>query len=415
MSIESLLRRQPTAGQALFVDMNSFFASIEQEVDPGLRGRPVGVCPFINDATCVIAASVEAKRFGVKTGTSVRRAKELCPAIKLVTGNAPLYRDYHRRIMARLDQTRCRVSIKSIDEALLTVPGDRVRQALRVGHEVKEAVRQVGSQLKCSVGISSNMFLAKMGTNIQKPDGLIEIKPDDLEAFYSILELTDLHGISWRMARRLHDIGISTPLAFYRAPFELLKKTFGINGERWYLRLRGYEVDQIKTTRRMIGHQNTITPQPATSRDQVLSVASQLVYKAAVRLRASELAARNVAVYVRFTDRTYWGKSLRTHSPFFDSRTFFAHVASLLEGWQPPKPVRLVSVTSSDLVPFASLSGSLFDPPYRFERLSEALDIIEHKFGRHTIVPAASLLSHRVVDQVGFGNAPHTAATLNFG
>jgi DNA polymerase IV len=410
--ITDVLPRQPRAGRALYVDMNSFFASVEQEIKPELRGQPVGVCPFINDATCVIAASVEAKRYGIKTGTSVRDARRLCPHIHLISDDPSIYRLYHRRIVDALEATRCRVSVKSIDEAFLELPHDLQEDAHQVARQIKQRIREVGSQLTCSIGIASNLFLAKMGTRLFKPNGLVEIRTEDLEAYYALLALTDLYGISWRMARRLEVIGIKTPLAFYQAPYALLKRHFGVNGERWYLRLRGYEVDNRPTTRRIIGHQTTVVPDPATTRSEVLGVASQLCYKAAVRLRAATLAAQSIQVTLRFTDRSYWTRTLRTHAPFWDSRTFFTHTATVLRAWTPQKPVRLVSVSGFDLLPQSALTVPLFDAPTRPEQLSRAIDEIEARFGRHAITPANQLLSTRVTDRVGFGNAGQVAVEL---
>lgn len=412
MEVTSLLTRQPLVGRALYVDMNSFFASVEQQVKPHLRGRPVGVCPFINDSTCVIAASVEAKRCGVKTGTLVREARQLCPDIHLISDDPSVYRDYHRRITKALEATRCQVSIKSIDEAFLELPSDLQSEAQTVALQIKRNIFSVGSQLECSIGIASNLFLAKMGTKLHKPSGLVQVQLEDLEALYATLRLTDLYGISWRMARRLQVLGIETSLDFYQASYSLLKHHFGVNGERWYLRLRGYEVDNRATTRRIIGHQTTIVPNPATTPAEVMSVASQLCYKAAARLRAASLAARSVHVALRLTDRTYWTRTLRTHTPFWDSRTFFLHTSSLLSSWEPHKPVRLVSVSAFDLLPWSALTTPLFDPPINSERLSRAMGEIDMRFGRNTIAPATQLLSQQVIDRVGFGNAGQTAVEL---
>lgn len=326
---EQMLRQRPIDGRAIFIDMNSFFASCEQQANPELRGQPLGVCPFISNATVVIAASTEAKRFGIKTGTRVPEAKLLCPRLQLVQANPRLYREFHRRLMAALDNLNCKVSAKSIDEALLLVPSYARHQAAKLGLDVKTAVRSVGSDLKCSVAIASNMFLAKMGTNLRKPDGFLEIKTAELADFYAPLELTDLHGISWRMKARLNAIGITTPVDFYEASLPLLREAFGVNGEAWYLRLRGYEVDLAPTTRRIIGHQMTIVPQPARSRAEVLSVASQLTYRAAIRLRQSGYAARGIAVYLRFQDHSGWKNVYHAKYAFTDSSTFFLQVKRL--------------------------------------------------------------------------------------
>jgi DNA polymerase-4 len=413
VAIEELLQHQPIPGRAVYVDMNSFFASVEQELHPELRGQPVGVCPFVNDATCVIAASVEAKRYGVRTGTRVSEARRLCPDIHLTSGQASTYRWYHHKIMKALETTRCQVIVKSIDEAHLVLPSDLRPEAVTIGHEVKRLTQEVGPRLGCSVGIASNMFLAKMGTKLHKPYGMVEIHLADLEAFYSTLGLTDLYGISWRMAVRLERLGITTPLAFYQASYARLKQAFGVNGERWYLRLRGYEVDERTTTRRMIGHQTTIVPDPARTTKAVLEIAGQLTYKAAVRLRAAELAATGVQVAVRFTDRSWWKQTIQHLPPFWDSRSFFDHVEQAFSQWTPPKPVRLVSVSAVNLMPRQATTMPLFTSPLQSERLSVALDEIDQRFGRATITPASHLLQQQLVDRVGFGNAGHAAAELD--
>ena len=392
--------------------MNSFFASVEQELRPELRGRPIGVCPFINDATCIIAASIEAKRSGIKTGTKVAEAKRLCPEITLLAARPSHYRDYHHRIMTALDQTRCQVIVKSIDEALLIVPNDLRSQTRELALEVKQRLVALGSQLKSSIGIAPNLFLAKIASNLEKPDGLVEVRLDGLADFYAGLKLTDLHGISWRLARRFHAIGIASPLELFRAPYGLLRRSFGLSGEAWYLRLRGYEIDLAPTTRRMVGHETTITPDPATTMEQVLSVASQLTYKAANRLRASELAARGVVVYLRYSDRSYWQHLYHGRQPFSDSATFLGHVKRLLANHRLRLPVRLVSVSAIDIMPIAQTTHSLFGQTESHERLSEALDQINGRFGPNTVQPAEQLLSRPMTDAVGFGNAPDVATAL---
>ncbi len=411
--LEQMLSHQPNFGQALFVDMNSFFASVEQQVRPEWRGKPVGVCPFVHDSTCIIAASVEAKRLGIKTGTPIPEARRLCPEIILVSDNVGLYRDYHRRVMEALDQTRCQVSIKSIDEAFLLAPRDLWLKAEAVGHDIKALIWDVGDWLNCSVGISSNMFLAKMGTRVRKVNGLSSIRPepDELIEFYSSLQLTDLQGISWRMARRLGDLGIYRPIDFYHAPYALLTKAFGMPGQAWYLRLRGYEVDQKPTKRSMIGHQTTLGGPASRSKEQILSIASQLSYKVATRLRVGGFSASSVAVGLRYSDRSYWSKARRKTALFTDSIGLFEKVTELLSDAPLHKAVRLISVITFDLIPSAAQPLSLFETQ-RNNNLSRALDEIEQRYGRHTIVPARHLTAKRVTDRIGFGNAPKVAKEL---
>ena len=404
MDVESYIQQQPVFGRAIYVDMNSFFASVEQQVHPELRGQPVGVCPFVHDSTCVIAASVEAKRYGITTGTSVRDARRRCPHIRLISDDPTLYRNYHYRIMDVLRTTRCHVHVRSIDEAFLAVPSDLRAQAIPLAHQLRRLVSGVGAELGCSIGVASNLFLAKLGTKLHKPYGLTAIHLEDLEALYATLSLTDLYGVSWRLARQLEAIGITTPLELYHAPYELLRWRFGVNGERWYLRLRGHEVDGRPTRRRSISHQTTLAPNPATSRREIISITSQLCYKVAARLRAAGLAATAVQVALRFTDRTYWTHSLRTSATFWDSRTLVAHSQAILRHWPAGEPVRLVSVAALNLIPQQAVTRSWLEDSLASERLSRALDEIEGRFGYRTIAPATHLLGQTVADRVGFGN-----------
>ena len=401
----------PVNGSAIFVDMNSFFASVEQQLHPELRGRPVGVCPFIHDATCLIAASVEAKRYGVGTGTRIPEARRLCPGIVLLANQADNYRRFHRQIMDALDTTRCRVIVRSIDEAYLKVPRDLMPNAVQLADSIKTMIRGIGSELACSAGVAPNLFLAKLATNLHKPDGLLEITLDDLEGLYACLGLRELPGISWRMERRLRLLGIDSPLQLYQAPFGLLRRSLGVWGEAWYLRLRGYEVDTRPTQRRMIGHQSTIHPQPASTRSELMATASQLCYKIATRLQRAGLAARTVSIVWRYSNHSYGQALYRSRTPFFDFGSLWHHAEQLL-----PRvldhPVRFVSVSSFDLIPISTMTENLWSRPFTREQLSRTTDTINRKFGLGTIFPAQSLIGQPISDQVGFGNAPQAAIEL---
>lgn len=392
--------------------MDSFFATAEQQRRPELRGKPVGVCPFVNDNTCVIAASIEAKRCGVKTGTPIPEARRLCPDITLISDGPDWYRECHQNIMEMLRQTPCQVKVKSIDEAVLHVPRYAQDQSLEIARGIKRDIKEVGDYFSCSVGVASNQFLAKLACNLYKPDGLLHVRNQDLESVYGLLELTDLTGISWRMERRLHAIGIRSAVEFYQAPHSLLKSTFGVPGEAWYLRLRGYEVDQKATKRSMVGHQTTIVPQPAYTRDELLSVASQLSYKIAARLRRSRLAAQTIGISLRGTDRSKWHGRLRTHRAFFDSTTVYELVAQIIQSWPGRSAIRRISIVTTDLLPWSALPLPLFTPPERDNQLSKALDELDERFGRYTVRPARQLLTRQVSDRVGFGNVPHNLAPV---
>jgi nucleotidyltransferase/DNA polymerase involved in DNA repair len=207
-------------------------------------------------------------------------------------------------------------------------------------------------------------------------------------------------------------MGIYSALDLYHAPYALLKQHFGANGEAWYLRLRGFEVDLKPTTRRMIGHQITITPQPASDRAHVMSVASQITYRVATRLRTAGLAARGIVVWIRFNDRTWWKKVYHGRQAFTDSANFYKQVERMIGHCRLEKPVRLVSVSVIDLVEQAKMTLPLINEHARDNRISAALDEINFRYGESSIMTARQLTSGKLRDAIGYGNATQNVREL---
>ncbi len=399
-----------SANRALFVDMNSFFASVEQQVNPELRGRPVGVVPFLHDSTSVLAASIEAKQLGIHTGTNVAEARRLAPNIKFLKVHASIYRDYHRQIMAMLDETRCKVTVKSIDEALLIVPKDLRDQSLELASQIRSNIYDIGDWLGCSIGLGPNMFIAKMATNAMKPNGLVQVLPEELEGFYGTLELTDLYGVARRSAKRFKALGIETPLDLYNAPLKYLQQHLGENnGLSWYLRMRGVEVDQKHSTRTQVGHQTTFTPNPARSFEELWPTASQLTAKVSHRLRVSNLSSHRIVCFVRYQDRTHWSTLVSQTQYINDLPTMLQSVKKVFTHLNFAKPVRLVGISAINLKPTSGTSYSLFPEERKSERITTAIDLITEKFGVGTINTVRNFTSKPVVDSIGFGNAPDVA------
>ena len=186
----------------LFIDLNAYFASVEQQLRPELRNRPVAVLPVMADTTCCIAASYEAKRFGIKTGAMVSKAKQLCPELALVEARPQIYTKFHHRIMAAVETCIPVRSIHSIDEfSCRLAPNEReAEQAVALALRIKDAIQTtIGPCIRCSIGLAPNRFLAKVGTDMQKPDGLVVIERRDLPDKLHGLELIDLPGIGPRM------------------------------------------------------------------------------------------------------------------------------------------------------------------------------------------------------------------------
>ena len=194
------------AVQWLFLDLNAFFASCEQQDNPALRGQPIIVVQTLTNSACAIAASYEAKRLGITTGTLVREAKQICPAVIPVQARHRLYTEYHERMLAAVDTCVPVEKVMSIDEVACRLMGDQrqVPVARALALKLKQALReQVGECLTCSIGIAPNVFLGKVGSDLQKPDGLVVITKENLPEVLLRLELQDIYGIGKRMEERL--------------------------------------------------------------------------------------------------------------------------------------------------------------------------------------------------------------------
>jgi DNA polymerase-4 len=233
------------AVQWLFLDLNAFFASCEQQENPALRGRPVIVVQTPAESAVAIAASY-AKAFGIKTGTIVREARRLCPDVVPMQANHRLYTEYHERMLKAVDACLPVETVMSIDEMACRLMSDerQVPVARAMALKVKGALREeVGECLTCSIGIAPNAFLGKVGSDLQNPDGLVVITKNDLPGILLGLNLQDIYGIGARMEQRLHRAGILTVEQLWNAPpFQLRRVWGGINGVLFHQMLHGADI-----------------------------------------------------------------------------------------------------------------------------------------------------------------------------
>ncbi|GAO76692.1 DNA polymerase [Meiothermus ruber] len=290
----------------LFLDMNAFFASVEQQLRPELRGKPVAVVPMLAETTCCIAVSYEAKRYGIKTGTLVQDARLLCPGLELVEARPREYIRVHHQILQAVDSVLPVEAVLSIDELVCKLMG-REREpenALQLGRQVKEAIyRRVGGQLRCSVGLGPNRFLAKVAAEMHKPDGLTLLQPSDLPHRLYSLQLRDLPGIGPGMERRLFKHGVTTVEGLYRLSALQLAQVWGsrVHGLAWWHRLRGADLPETPTRRRSLGHSHVLPP-ALRSEAGARAVLTRLVHRAAARLRHEGYWAGSLALFLRFLD-----------------------------------------------------------------------------------------------------------------
>jgi DNA polymerase-4 len=397
----------------LFLDFNSYFASVEQQVQPSLRGVPVAVAPITSESGCCIAASYEAKTFGVRTGTRVGEAKRLCPSIVIVDARPRLYVVMHNRLLRAIETCIPIDEVHSIDEASCRL--DRVQRepsrAKELALRIKRAiVQQCGACMRCSIGIAPNRPLAKLATDMQKPDGLVILRDEDITQGGGVLahlSAQELAGIGPKMMKRLEYAGIRTIGDLHtRSASELRALWGGVLGEKWYHWIRGADLPEAKSRKSSIGHQHVLAPQ-VRSVEGARAVAFRLLLKASSRLRHEKHAARKLSLAISFTSTdpsrpaAAWGSAGKGSEGFAasaplgegctDSATMLDALGLLWERALPEVRTRtplLVSVTLHELVQQQSATLPLFTDERKHANVSKAMDAINQKFGANTLYTA---------------------------
>ncbi len=372
----------------LILDFNSYFASVEQQERPELRGRPVVVAAVMTDHTCCIAASHEAKRLGIKTGTGVGEARRICPALVVVEARPPLYLEYHHKLKDAVDSVLPVSEVLSIDEMRCALRGrwQERETALRLAREIKRAIANaVGVFVRCSIGIAPNGYLAKTASDMQKPDGLVVIDEGDLPGILFPLKLTDFCGIAESREKRLHACGIYTAEQLCHAPKALLRAAWhGIEGERIYALLRGEVVDRAPTQRCTVGHSHVLEPEYRT-RPLAEAVLQRLLQKAAARLRSLGYMAASLGVSLELVDRTVWSDEIR----FVETQDTLDFIRAFGLVWRrcPPslRPPLWVGVTLFRLTAARNVTPSFPQVIASRAALDEAVDRLNVHYGRNSV------------------------------
>ena len=399
---------------SLLVDFNSYFASCEQQDRPELRGRPVGVVPMLADSTCLIAASGEAKKFGVKTLTNVGEAKKRIPDIVLVVARHELYIDFHHRAVKAVDEIAPVREVLSIDEMVCDLPSGykSVERATALAHEIKRNMaKRVGEYLTVSIGIAPNTFLAKLASDMQKPNGLIILQEHDVPEKILHLPLRALHGIGESMEIRLNKQGIDTIAKLYAQTPEQLRSVWGgVGGERFYARLRGEEVKDISHGMASISHSHVLAP-VLRNQDDAYAVINRLTQKAAMRLRKVLHYTGRMAIKVKFLNGPSWEHETR----FLETQDTLDLLHALNALWTKyPKKKSLtplqVGVVFLELSAEDAQSARLFDDLEQTgdkKKLNAAIDNLNLRFGKKAAYFGGA---HRALDHgkiaIAFNHIP---------
>ena len=288
----------------LFLDLNSYFASVEQELRPELRGRPIAVVPVVTDTTSCIAASYEAMAFGVKTGVKVGEAKRMCPGLVLVEARHKEYVEYHHKVIEAVERCVPVSAVLSIDEMACSLMGREqpLLHALELAQTIKQSVRtHAGATLRCSIGLAPNRYLAKIASDMEKPDGLVALTPDILQAALAGLALRDLPGIGAQMERRLHTAGIRTMPQLLALGREGMREVWnGASGDKLWFWLQGEDFNDAHLEHAKSISQSHVLPPALRNLEGGYAVLHKLLHKAAMRLRTAKLWTTHLSLGIKF-------------------------------------------------------------------------------------------------------------------
>ncbi len=406
----------------LFLDLNSYFASVEQQERPELRGKPVGVVPMLSDHTCCIAASYEAKAYGVKTGTNVAEAKKMCPSIKFVMARHDVYVDYHERIIEEVVRHTPINKVWSIDELSSRLPPNHRNEtaARDVAKRIKEGIwKNIGAHINCSIGVAPNSLLGKLAADMQKPDGLTLIDQNNLKEKLFSLKLTDIPGIGYNMEKRLKKAGVTTMEQLWNLQPKHMRKIWsGVQGERMHYWLHGYDFESPETGNVMIGHSRVLDPD-LRSAETTRLMARRLLVKATYRLRRKGYYATVLSLGVRTVNDQKWRQEMKipaAQDPF----TFLQHLDELWDGMMfctNGKPrFKKVAVLLMGLKTPAEMTEDLFETQQeenvrklqKRESLAAALDHLQNKYQKETVWLGITpkTLSGHVGTKIAFSRVP---------
>lgn len=398
----------PKPSTIMHLDLNSCFATIEQQANPLLRGRPIAVAAYTTPSGCILAPSIEAKKLGIKVGMRVKDGRLLCRELQILAPDPWKYRSIHVQLRHLISRYTSDFFPKSIDEFVLNFEGYPAFKLgmLTIGKEIKQKIKQdIGDWLTVSIGIGPNRFLAKLAAGLKKPDGLEEINALNYQPIFSRLTLSDLPGIKNANTIRLNNVNIYTLNDFYHAPVPQLRSAFkSILGYYWYLRLRGWEIDDVEFGRKSFGNMYSL-PESLSEPEKLSPLLHKLVEKCSFRMRQAGFSARGVHVGLLYQDHSFWHHGAVKPEPIFTANDIYRSAYRILLSSPYRQPVANLSVSLFDLKKNNFSQLDLFNELTKKINLTRALDKIKEKWGDFVVTPAMMLgTQDQMPDRVAFGN-----------
>jgi len=383
----------------LHVDMDAFFASVEQLDNPALRGKPVLV-GGTGPRGVVSAASYEARVFGCRSAQPMAVALRHCPQAIVVKGHYHRYREISAQVFSIFERYTPLIEPLSIDEAFLDVTGSlrALGSAEHMAQEIRAAV-QAETGITCSVGVAPNKFLAKLASDMNKPDGMTIIRAQDVDAMLAPMPVGRIWGIGPKTAGRLHDLNLRTVADLRRLSNESLERLFGSDGEHYRRLIHGLDDRPVTPDRdaKSIGQEQTFGVD-LQDQDQLRDVLFTQSEEVARRLRKNSLYARGVTVKIRYGDfQTITRQATLAESTDLTT-TLFEAARALFDTWATEsfRPVRLIGMAAKALSPSAGQLALFPDPTNKKQRkLDSVVDQINQKIGKGAVRRARSITDPR--------------------
>jgi DNA polymerase-4 len=376
----------------LTIDFNSFFASVEQQERPELRGKPVGIVPVMAETTGCVAISLEAKAAGLKRNARVSDARLMCPGIIIVEARPEVYINYQRRLVAVIESLVPETKVQSIDEVTAHLHGMLSRAAAEeLALKIKDRIaREVGPLLRSSIGIAPTWLLAKVASDMQKPDGLVILDQEDIPGKLLHLAPGDIAGIGPNIQRRLGEHGITTMAQLYAATMAEFRGIWGgVRGEQIWRLLHGEDLPYFEhESGKTIGHGAVLPPAKRNATD-ALATLHRLLQKAAMRLRHSQFYAGAMSVSVDYADDSHWSGEVRLTETQDTLR--LTHALNDLWRKRPEKHVRLkplrIGVHLTGLIDLKLHTPDMFEEKTEESRgkLFAAVDHLNKVLGKNTV------------------------------
>lgn len=396
----------PIEPKIMHIDLNSCFASVEQQANPKLRNKPVIVVAYNSPKGCILSPSIEAKKLGIKTGMRVMDAKQIEKNVIVLMPDPPKYRDVHKKFINIFKSYTPKVIPKSIDEAILNFNNMPDQDLINIAEKIKTDIKSyIGEWIRCSIGISTNQFLSKVASNLHKPNGLDVINKNNILEILNKLKLIDLPGINIHYEARLNSTGIFSPIDFYNSnEFFLRKYVFkSIVGYYWYLRLKGYEPDSNISKRKSFGQQYALGKKTKDPKE-LSRLMMKMCENMGRELRTDGYSAKGIHLALYYEDNTYWHKSKTFNTSCFNTWDLYRRSILIFNQQPIRKVVKLISVSCFNLANLESNQMTLFETSDKENITYKAVDKINDRWGEYTIIPARMMdMDNLIIDRIAFG------------